>query len=490
MNHVKLGHDLVHKTQALLISNGNPYNSGSASGKAQQVEPVVGQDDSGGSGIGAVIVLSAAGGLDVPVTEARNADGREMGDGIPTQSSALGGASYLWLLFMNNLSCLLGLKDFKMILRVTTAQWDQQFYIEAESLIICLIINFVLLFYDSVTTAATTITTDVASTRPKAKGIIFHDQEEQASAFTPIVSSSQLPQAKDKGKGKMVEPEKPLKKKDQIALDEELALRLQAEEQVELEKERVAHQEAIREAVIEELDSIHAMIDADEELAAKLQAEEQEQFSIEENSRMLVEMIVERKKFFAAQRAAKQKRRSYEEIQKLFDRAYKQVSSFVPMDSEVVKSSVTRTEGSSKRAGDELESNKSNKQKIDEIIIAVILEYLVKISKKAHILKLKQRHLKITVLTSNTPYRSRKIRRICARTSLKTKKDQDPIRRSWSDSGEENEENDKDETCLMAQASSEVNFVGLTNRKLPRHKNDVEMVNTRWGGVGRDGRRI
>ncbi|GKF08849.1 hypothetical protein Tco_0043073, partial [Tanacetum coccineum] len=30
----------------------------------------------------------------------------------------------------------------------------------------------------AVTTAATTITTVVASTRPKAKGIIFHDQEE------------------------------------------------------------------------------------------------------------------------------------------------------------------------------------------------------------------------------------------------------------------------------------------------------------------------
>ncbi|GKE66606.1 hypothetical protein Tco_1520767, partial [Tanacetum coccineum] len=70
-----------------------------------------------------------------------------------------------------------------------------------------------------VTTSAITITTIVASTRPKAKGIVFHDQEEQASAFTLIVSSLKLPQAKDKGKGKMVEPEKRLKKKDQIALD-------------------------------------------------------------------------------------------------------------------------------------------------------------------------------------------------------------------------------------------------------------------------------
>ncbi|GKG25694.1 hypothetical protein Tco_0398840, partial [Tanacetum coccineum] len=56
-------------------------------------------------------------------------------------------------------------------------------------------------------------------------------------------------------------------------------------------------------------------------------------------------------------------------------------------------------------------------------------EYLVKISKKARILELKRRHLKITVLTSNTPYLSKRIRRICACTSLKTTKEQDPIRR-------------------------------------------------------------
>ncbi|GJV61799.1 hypothetical protein Tco_1467899 [Tanacetum coccineum] len=114
---------------------------------------------------------------------------------------------------------------------------------------------------------------------------------------------------------------------------------------------------------------------------------------------MLVEMIAERKKFFAAQRAAEQrskpptknqirnrmctylknmggykhnqlKRRSYEEIQKLFDKAYKQVSSFVPMDLEEVKSSETRTEESSKRAGNKLESDKSKKQKIDEHVEA------------------------------------------------------------------------------------------------------------------------
>ncbi|GJV02491.1 hypothetical protein Tco_1336060 [Tanacetum coccineum] len=43
----------------------------------------------------------------------------------------------------------------------------------------------------AVTTVATTVTP--ASSRPKAKGIVFHDQEEQAPASTPIVSPSQLP---------------------------------------------------------------------------------------------------------------------------------------------------------------------------------------------------------------------------------------------------------------------------------------------------------
>ncbi|GJW33401.1 hypothetical protein Tco_0053433 [Tanacetum coccineum] len=50
------------------------------------------------------------------------------------------------------------------------------------------------------------------------------------------------------------------------------------------------------------------------------------------------------------------------------------------------------------------------------------------ISRKACILEIVRRNMKITVLTSYTPYPSRKIRRICACTSQKTTKEQDPIR--------------------------------------------------------------
>ncbi|GJW50771.1 hypothetical protein Tco_0092122 [Tanacetum coccineum] len=55
------------------------------------------------------------------------------------------------------------------------------------------------------------------------------------------------------------------------------------------------------------MDNIQAIIEADEQLAARVQAEEKELYSIEEKSRLLEEMIAERKRFFAAQRAAKQR---------------------------------------------------------------------------------------------------------------------------------------------------------------------------------------
>ncbi|GJW09669.1 hypothetical protein Tco_1575496 [Tanacetum coccineum] len=73
-------------------------------------------------------------------------------------------------------------------------------------------------------------TTTAPSTIPRAKGIVFHEQEQ---APTPIVSSQEPTQVKDKGKGKIVEeePVKKMSKKELLKLDEELAFKLQAEEE-------------------------------------------------------------------------------------------------------------------------------------------------------------------------------------------------------------------------------------------------------------------
>nr|GEU94725.1 ribonuclease H-like domain, reverse transcriptase, RNA-dependent DNA polymerase [Tanacetum cinerariifolium] len=72
----------------------------------------------------------------------------------------------------------------------------------------------------AVTTAATITTNDV--TRSKARGVIVQEPTEFTTITSPL-QPSQLPQAKDKGKAKIVESEKPLKKKDQIMIDEEVA---------------------------------------------------------------------------------------------------------------------------------------------------------------------------------------------------------------------------------------------------------------------------
>ncbi|GKA81583.1 hypothetical protein Tco_0788275 [Tanacetum coccineum] len=93
--------------------------------------------------------------------------------------------------------------------------------------------------------------------------------------------------SQDKGKGILIEePVKPMKKKVQIMLDEEAALKLQAEFD---EEERLAREKAKKEkeaniALIEEWDDIQAKIDVDYQLAERLQAQEQEELSIEEKA--------------------------------------------------------------------------------------------------------------------------------------------------------------------------------------------------------------
>ncbi|GKF96376.1 hypothetical protein Tco_0289111, partial [Tanacetum coccineum] len=141
---------------------------------------------------------------------------------------------------------------------------------------------------------------------------------------------------------------------------------------------------------IAEWDNVQAIIDADYELAARLRAEEQE------------ELTNKRNKHFARLRAEEQRRKpptkaqkrntmstylknmagykhnqlktkSFEDIHMLFDKAMTRVNTFVDMDTKLVKGSETRTEGSSKRAGEELdESENLKKQKLDENVEAKV----------------------------------------------------------------------------------------------------------------------
>ncbi|GJR76199.1 hypothetical protein Tco_0088564 [Tanacetum coccineum] len=123
----------------------------------------------------------------------------------------------------------------------------------------------------------------------------------------------------------MIETEKPLKKKDQVLIDEEIAQKLQAQLNAELEEEEKLAKQREEDANIAKWDNVQAMIDADYELAA-------------------------------------------------FDKTMGWIESFVSMDSKVVKGGKEKDEGSatraeessSKRAGTELEQERIKKQKIDD----------------------------------------------------------------------------------------------------------------------------
>ncbi|GKD77895.1 ribonuclease H-like domain-containing protein [Tanacetum coccineum] len=115
----------------------------------------------------------------------------------------------------------------------------------------------------AITTAATTVTS--ASTRLKAKGIVFHDKEEQALTLI----------------------------KEQIRIDEELARQLEAEEQeaARLEREEAERQEEATIALIESWNNTQAMMEADRLLAERLQVREQEELTDEEKARLFVELF-------------------------------------------------------------------------------------------------------------------------------------------------------------------------------------------------------
>ncbi|GJX69367.1 hypothetical protein Tco_0305094 [Tanacetum coccineum] len=134
-----------------------------------------------------------------------------------------------------------------------------------------------------VTYAATTTTT----TRPKARGVVVQEPSEFKTTSSSL-QASQLPQAKDKGKGIMVVPEVPIKKKDQVSLIEEMARNLKAQLQAELiEEERLARQkeEEANIPLLESWDNTQAMMDADFQLAQQMQTKEQEQLKEAEMKR-------------------------------------------------------------------------------------------------------------------------------------------------------------------------------------------------------------
>ncbi|GJU71206.1 putative ribonuclease H-like domain-containing protein [Tanacetum coccineum] len=253
-----------------------------------------------------------------------------------------------------------------------------------------------------VTTAATITTT----TRPKDRGVVVQEPSEFR-----VPQETQPSSSKDKGKGIMIEPEVPLKRKDQIALDEQIARDIQAKLDAELlEEQKLARkqEEEANIALIESWENTQAMMEADRLLAERLQSKEREELTDEEKAKLFMELMEKRRKHFAALRAQEKRNRpptkaqkrtqmstylkhmggytykqlkgkSFDEIQKLFDKEMKRVNTFVAMGSEVQESKEKKEEGREetakgsrkkmlgrKRAGKEQQKESSKKQKVEE----------------------------------------------------------------------------------------------------------------------------
>ncbi|GJU18783.1 hypothetical protein Tco_1146749 [Tanacetum coccineum] len=162
----------------------------------------------------------------------------------------------------------------------------------------------------------------------------------------------------------------------------------------EPKEEKLAKQRE-EDANIAEWDNVQAMIDADYELATRLQAQEQEELTVEEKSKLFVELMDKRKKHFAILRAKERRRKpptksqkrnqmctylknkagftynqlknkSFDEVQKAFNKTMGWIDSFVSMDSEVVKGGKEKDEGSVTRV------EESNSKRAEEIAVDAI----------------------------------------------------------------------------------------------------------------------
>ncbi|GKB24814.1 hypothetical protein Tco_0864215 [Tanacetum coccineum] len=140
---------------------------------------------------------------------------------------------------------------------------------------------------------------------------------------------------KIRSKGKIVEPEKPMKKKELIRLDEEIASKLKAkfDEKVRLAREKVEKEQEANVALNEEWDDIQAKIEADHELAQRLQAQDK-----------------------------KSKRKEEQTINSI---STKKNHMYLP-EEYGKKEATDLVEGSSKRTGEELEHDIVKKQKVDD----------------------------------------------------------------------------------------------------------------------------
>ncbi|GJV82073.1 hypothetical protein Tco_1517943 [Tanacetum coccineum] len=199
----------------------------------------------------------------------------------------------------------------------------------------------------SITTVGVSVTIVEPCTPPTTTTVI----EDEDLTITQTLMKMRSVKSKEKLKEKGVSSTRPTR---EVIMKEtsETATRPIAE----LEEEERLSKQKEEDANIAEWDDVQPMMDADYELAIRLQAEEQRELTIEERYKY-----------------TQLKSKSYDEIQKLFDKEMKRVNTFVAMDSEVVegcgkntKSSRKKVESSKKRTRAVLDDESVKRQKVED----------------------------------------------------------------------------------------------------------------------------
>nr|GEW84602.1 ribonuclease H-like domain-containing protein [Tanacetum cinerariifolium] len=163
----------------------------------------------------------------------------------------------------------------------------------------------------------------------------------------------------DKDKGIMEESKlvktktKRQQKQERIALETTVRLQEQFDEE---ERQRIARfHEVAQTFTEEEWENIIVRVKADEELTQRLQAEEREKYSEDDRAKMLVDLINQRKKYFATKR-------------ELFEATMRSIQDLFQLESEgdKVAPKLAETKSLKRDAEEELDQGSSKKQKTSE----------------------------------------------------------------------------------------------------------------------------
>ncbi|GKA02479.1 hypothetical protein Tco_0675144 [Tanacetum coccineum] len=210
---------------------------------------------------------------------------------------------------------------------------------------------------------------------------------EQVSPVGAKESTSDQDKGQREGKAPMISEETPKKSKEQILQEEASlaeAIRLDTEQ-----REEVARQFEAQHYTNEDWDLIRAKLEANAELSKSMLGSEVQG---EDFTKKMVDLVNQRKKYFAEQRAKAKRNKpmtqtqlktymmnylknqvtwklsqlkilSFEEIKKEFDKLVKQIESFAPISFEATKASL-------KRFGEELQTKTPKRMKEDKDVKA------------------------------------------------------------------------------------------------------------------------